>query len=480
MKIALPPVFEISNLFVWFALLILQSVGGISDGLATLFLPTSLSLLIVRQLKLERPSFDLSIVFLLSCLFFFCIGLILWPFSTISPTEFSSLVVATFTWEQLDSAAIWIGLSISITMATMMTLQRNAKGCFNSSILGHGVIDHKFNAGLYKIGILCIIIALPGVIVQSIDQLRFIRDAGYLALYTDGVPISASSKVFSHIFDLGFGLTIAFSRTQRQFLAPAILFLVLATIDSLQGARGALLVPLLFVAWFYVARFNIRVRLLVVLRSVLIIFVVFAALSFKRDADLVTSGVLQFAVDALATQGRSLQITALYQTVANDIGQYGNYTVLSNLLIPFIAVIHPEIREAAQSMDQVLYSNNLKHILTYVLNDAYYFAGGGAGGVYTIELMESGPFFYVLLSMGLGWFLVWMPSAMYKPWVRYLSIYFFSTIFYLPRGEFFFNTLIVGKALFLYLVVVGMYGICKRSKVTRRHSLDMSKMTSGV
>ena len=68
-----------------------------------------------------------------------------------------------------------------------------------------------------------------------------------------------------------------------------------------------------------------------------------------------------FGVDALITQGRSLQTTALYQTVADEVGQYGHYMVLSNLLIPFIAVIHPEIREAAQSMDQVLYSNNLKN-----------------------------------------------------------------------------------------------------------------------
>jgi len=473
------PIYETANLIVWLALLALLSVGGLVDGLASFYLPTSLTLLLIRQLTLTRPAFDLSVVFLISCLFFFCVGLILWPFSTISPREFSSLVIETFTWQQLDSAAIWIGLSIAITMASMMTLKTSSGRYSKFNTLEYLGLDGNHHEGLYKIGVLCIIFSLPAVMLAMVEQLRFIQDAGYLALYMDGAPVSVASKVFFYIFDLGFGLILAFAKTRRQFLIPAILFLIVATIDSLAGARGALLVPLLFVAWFYVARFNIRVRPLKILLNLAIIFIAFIAMTFQRDADLFNSGVLQFAVDALTTQGRSLQITALYETVADEVAQYGNYTVLSNLLIPFIAIIHPEIREAAQSMDQVLYSNNLKHILTYVLNDTYYFSGGGTGGVYTIELMESGPFFYVLLSMGLGWFLSWMPVAMRKPWVRYLSIYFFSTVFYLPRGEFFFNTLILGKALFLYLVVVGLYGIYTRRKRVKCTTVEMPLMASG-
>jgi O-antigen polysaccharide polymerase Wzy len=464
MKIGRPPICETANLLVWLALLVLERTDSLVVGLASFYLPMSLALLLIRQLTLLRSAFDLSILFLVSCLFFFCIGLILWPISSFSPTEFSSLVIVTFTWEQLDSAAIWIGLSIAITMATMMTLKSGGgqRWAFVSSEQ-LGLVKNRY-VGLYRVGVFCIFVALPAVTLESIDQLRFIQDAGYLALYTDGVPVSATSKAFFYIFDLGFGLTLAFSRTRSQFLTPAILFLLVATIDSLKGARGALLVPLLFVAWFYVARFNIRVRPLAVLRNIAIIVIAFAAMTFQRNADLLDSGMLKFAVDALTTQGRSLQTTALYQTVADEVSQYGNYTVLSNLLTPFTVVIHPEVRDAAQSMDQVLYSNNLKHILTYVLNKDYYFAGGGTGGVYTIELLESGPVFYVLLSMGLGWFLVWMPVAMRKPWVRYLSVYFFSTVFYLPRGELFFNTLIVGKALFLYLVVVGLHDIYKHPK----------------
>jgi hypothetical protein len=473
MKIGRPPISETANLLVWIALFALQSTGGLIDGIAFFYLPTSLTILLIRQISLTRPAFDLSIVFLVSCIFFFCMGLILWPFSTFSPTEISSLVISTFSWEQLDSAAIWIGLSIAITMATMMTLRGGARRRSGSITLEHLGLDNTSFDGLYKIGVLSMTIALPAVTLSSIEQLRFIHDAGYLALYTDGVPVSTTYKLFFYLFDLGFGLTLAYSKTRSQFLIPGFLFLIVAMIDSLKGARGALLLPLLFVTWFYVERFNIRVRLLIVLRNLAIIVSAFAMLTFLRDPDLLGSGLLQFGVDALASQGRSLQITALYQTVSEQVAQYGNYTVLSNLLTPFIVLTHPEIREAAQSMNHVMYSNNLKHILTYVLNDAYYFAGGGTGGVYTIELLESGPFFYVLLSMALGWFLVWMPAAMTKPWVRYLSIYFFSTVFYLPRGEFFFNTLIVGKALFLYLMIVGLYGIFKRRKLVKRRSFDI-------
>lgn len=461
MKTLRLPVCEIANLLGWLALLILEEFGLGVDGLATVFLPISLIFLLIRQIKSTRPAFDFAIVFLMSCLFFFCVGILLWPFSNISLIDFSSLVVIKFTWKQLDEAAILIGLSIAITMATMMAFRHGNKHHEVQNTLASLGLNDPSAGRLYRLGMFCIVLSLPAVTFESIEQLRFIQDAGYLALYSDGISMSAMSKAFFYLFNLGFGLTLAFSRTRSEFLVPAFLFLIVATIDSSKGARGALLVPLLFITWFYVARFNIKVRPLKVMRNLAVLLAVFTAMTFSRDSDLLTSGIPQLAVDALATQGRSLQISALYLTVADEVAQYGNYTVFSNLLLPFTAVLHPEIREAAQSMDQVIYSNNLKHILTYVLNDAYYFAGGGTGGVYTIELIEAGAFFYVLLSMGLGWFLARVPSAMRKPWIRYLSVYLFSTVFYMPRAEFFPNVLIVGKALFLYLLIVGSYSIIK-------------------
>ncbi|AHB78456.1 hypothetical protein X636_09625 [Pandoraea pnomenusa] len=464
MKLGRSPVPEIANLLVWFALLVLQATDGLADGFATVYLPISLTLLLLRQLASKRPAFDLSVVFLASCLFFFSIGIILWPFSSLSPIEFASLVTEQFTWQQLDDAAIWIGLSIAITMATLMILWRTARHKPQPVTVEFLRLDDPRAKGLYRLGVFCILISLPAVTVELINQWRFIQSVGYLALFSEGIAVSASSKAFLYVFNLGFGLTLAFAKRRMEFLLPAALFLAVATIDSLKGARGALLVPLLFVAWFYVSRFNIRVRLPAVVMSLAVVVAVFAVLTFQRDSSFGQGDTLQFAIDALASQGRSLQITVLYQQVADDVARFGDFTVFSNLLIPITAILHPEIRDAAQSMDQVIYSNNLKHILTYVLNPDYYFAGGGTGGVYTIELIEAGGFLYVLLSITLGWFLAWMPRAMRKPWVRFLSIYFFSTVFYLPRGEFFVNSLIVGKALFLYMVVVGMYRLFRPHK----------------
>jgi hypothetical protein len=479
-KIIRLPVLETANMLVWLGLLAHQLTVGIIDGLATFYLPVSLTLLLIWQLKRTRPAFDVSVLFLISSLLFFCVGIILSPFSSTSLTEFYSIVVIDFTWPQLDFAAILIGLSISITMTTMMFFRINTKRYFqhkNTEDLKLNSIRYK---ELYKIGVLLTIISLPAITFGSIEQLRLIKDAGYLALYTGDASYSDTSKVFFYIYDLGFGLIVAFSATKSQFLKPALLYLVIATIDSLKGARGALLVPLLFIGWFYVARFNISVKLRTVLYNFCIIIIIFATMTFLRDSDALNSGVLQFILDALASQGRSLQIAALYQTVAGEVAKYGNYTVLSNLLMPINAVIHPEIRAGYQSMDLVLYSNSLKNILTYVLNDNYYFSGGGTGGVYTIELIESGPIFYVLLSMLLGWFFVWMPVAMSKPWVRYLSVYFFSTVFYLPRGEFFFNTLIVGKAFFLYLFVMVLYALYERSKKPKCGSREISLLNQRV
>jgi hypothetical protein len=446
-------------LLAWSLLYVLNGLIGVAAGASTIFLPISLAGLLLQELRTRRAPFDLSIVFLGSCLFFFCIGLILWPLSSFAPTQFESLVIAKFTMEEFDAAATLIGLSITITMLS--------RGIFLSRtsfrVPRDFAPDTDWRApDLYRLGFTLMALSLPAVLYESWLQFRYIQSAGYLALYVDGVPTSPWANFFFYPFYFGFGLAFTFARTRSDFLYPAVFYLMAATFDSLKGARGAVLVPLLFVAWYYCSRFNVNVRLGVVARNLALLVGLFVFLTYQRDSTLFANGAGQFLIDALSTQGRSLQLTVLYQQNAEEIARYGDNMVLSNLLIPFIAILHPEVREAAQSMDQVLYSNNLKHILTYVLSPSYYFAGGGTGGVYTIELIEAGVIAFVLLSVSLGWFLAWLPAGMRRPWVRFLSIYFFSTVFYLPRGEFFFNTLIVGKALFLYLVATSLHRFFKR------------------
>ena len=325
------------------------------------------------------------------------------------------------------------------------------------------VPDNDYRStSLYRLGVFLTLIAMPTMAYEFWQQFLYIQDVGYLALYVEGVPKSTWATINFYIFYFGFGLALTFANSRTKFLLPALLYLILSTLDAFKGARGAVLVPTLFIAWYYSSRFDVRIRFWMLARYVSILVGVFALSTYQRDKSLVDVNVMQFIVDALSSQGRSLQLTALYLQVADQVGKYGNYMVLSNLMIPITVIIHPEIREAAQSFDQVLYSNNLKHILTYVLNESYYMSGGGVGGVYTIELIESGPMGDLILSMGLGWFLTWLPNAMRRSWVRYLSIYFFTTVFYMPRGEFFFNALNVGKAVFLYIFVIKVYDAWQR------------------
>lgn len=452
-----------SILLAWLLLYVLNALAGVIEGASTIFLPASLIMLLANELRAKRPPFDLSIVFLASCLFFFCIGLILWPLSSFAPTQFESLVVASFTMRELDAAAFLIGLSITITILTLSICRRAAP--FRSPPVFAPNPDAR-TSDLYRLGFALMAVSLPAVLYESWQQFRYIQDAGYLALYIDGIQASPWASAFFYLFYFGFGLALTFASSRPRFLWPAAFYLTAATLDSIKGARGAVLVPLLFIAWFYCSRFDVKVRLWATSRNLALLVALFVLLTYQRDPALFTNGIGQFLIDALSTQGRSLQLTVLYQQIADEIALYGDNMVLSNLLIPVIAILHPEVREAAQSMDQVLYSNNLKHILTYVLNPDYYFAGGGTGGVYTIELIEAGVIMYVLLSMLLGLFLAWLPGAMRRPWVRYLSVYFFSTIFYLPRGEFFFNTLIVGKALVLYLAISGIYAALRRTPMS--------------
>lgn len=465
---------SVGILMVWLLLYVLNVMLGLGEGYSTFFLPLSLATLLVVQLRSERPPFDLAIVFLISCLFFFCIGLILWPFSSVPPTEFASLVITTFTLAEFDNASLLTGISITLTMLAMSSFR--AVPSYRMPRVFTPDADTRAQR-LYRLGLMFMVLSMPGVVFELWLQFRYIQGAGYLALYVEGVPTSAWASFF-YSFYTGFGLALTFAPSRRAFLGPAALYLIMATLDSLKGARGAVIVPLLFITWYYCSRFDVKVRLGSLARNMGVLMALFVFLTYQRDSELFSASIGQFLVDALSTQGRSLQLTVLFQQNANEIARYGNNMVLSNVLIPIIAILHPEVREAAQSMDQVLYSNNLKHILTYVLNPDYYFAGGGTGGVYTVELIEAGIVLFVVLSILLGWMMAWLPRAMRRPWVRFLSLYVFTTVFYLPRGEFFFNTLIVGKAVFLYILVTFFEGTVRRLR--KKAGAPVQPMTQDV
>ena len=367
---------SVGILMVWLLLYVLNVMLGLGEGYSTFFLPLSLATLLVVQLRSERPPFDLAIVFLISCLFFFCIGLILWPFSSVPPTEFASLVITTFTLAEFDNASLLTGISITLTMLAMSSFR--AVPSYRMPRVFTPDADTRAQR-LYRLGLMFMVLSMPGVVFELWLQFRYIQGAGYLALYVEGVPTSAWASFF-YSFYTGFGLALTFAPSRRAFLGPAALYLIMATLDSLKGARGAVIVPLLFITWYYCSRFDVKVRLGSLARNMGVLMALFVFLTYQRDSELFSASIGQFLVDALSTQGRSLQLTVLFQQNANEIARYGNNMVLSNVLIPIIAILHPEVREAAQSMDQVLYSNNLKHILTYVLNPDYYFAGGGTGG----------------------------------------------------------------------------------------------------
>lgn len=459
----------------WLALYLVNIIGGLFQGVSTAFLPISLALMLIQELSTRRRPFDLSPLFLVSCLFFFSINLILWPFTSLPPTQFESLIITSFTLEELDFAAFLTGLSIAITMLTF-AVRRRALSHAMPPVFGANLGRER--PGLYRFGLFLMAASLIPVLNELWGQVVFIQAAGYLTLFTSGLSTSAFITFFFYLFNFGFGLALAFVKNRKNFAFPAILYLIVATLDALKGSRGAVLVPLLFVTWFYISRFNVKINIVAVARNAVLLVGAFVFLTYLRDPAAFSAGFGQSLVDSMSTQGRSLQLTILYQRNFEAVSQYGSYMVLSNLFIPITAVLHPEVREAAQSIDQVIYSNNLKHILTYVLNPEYYLAGGGTGGVYTIELIESGPVAYVLLSILLGLFLIWLPSAMRHPWVRFMSIYFFTTVFYLPRGELFFNTLILGKAILLYLIAIAIFDSLNTRKYSKLLAKSMTQTDS--
>lgn len=451
-KIKRPQFGYVLMLATWLMIYILNVLFGIY-GAGVLFICLALPYILIVEYMRAPQKFDVSLIFISSCIFFYCIGFYLWPLSSLSPLVIDGIVYHKFTTENIDYACTLAGASVSITYIAFSMFRLR----FSDEAYAQWKISEEyFYSILYRVGAGIFIITLPFIFYELWVQFQFIRSAGYLALYTDLTEITLFSKIVQLLSDFGFFLVVAFSRNKKSFLIFSGLYLATAALDSLKGVRGTVIVTIIFLAWFYRSRygvgaFNVR-RHFVIAFAIMLFFI---GITISRSSDYENSASLfRFVIDIFSSQGRSLQWLALYEQYKSEVASYGNFVVVSNLLMPFQLIFHPELRTAPPSMDFVIYSNNFKHIFTYVLNDLYYFAGGGTGSVYVIELVESGFVGFSVLSFALGVFLAWFPTAMRYPFVRFISLPIFFQIFYLPRAEFFPNMSILGKYIILYLVLL--------------------------
>lgn len=454
MPLVLLFIFSGISLVVWGGLLLLsmssQMTYALSAGTISI-LPVYLLAGGMLARKAGSSAYDLLPYFLGSVFLFFCINIVLWPFASQSPFEFYSLISEVIDHALLARSAALLGLSLSIMLISYgFSLPHASLRTIGEE--GNGLTPRI----LAKLGFLLMMYSFPVMLYRLYQEYSYIANAGYLALYSEVVSSEVGATwtaPFTYVFYTGFGLACAFVTDRRKFNVAMTMFLVAALLDGLKGARGAVIVPILYCWWFYNSRFGLKIRLGRVAFYATVGLALFMVITILRDDEGVNGVLVQFVTDTIATQGRSLQLTAIFLEKFDEISKYGNYMVTSNLMIPINAFLHPELRGIPQSFDQVLYSNNLKHILTYTLNPDYYFAGGGTGGVYLVELVEAGIPVFCGLSALLGWFFARWPKLMNYPFARYLSVQVFSAVFYMPRAEFFPNLLIMGKACVVFFVL---------------------------
>ena len=471
MKWAILLMYAAGGLVLWLLMLLLGYIDPESLGAAPLVaLPLFVAGAFGAAVSAEPRRFGLMAYFLASVFLFFCINIALWPIASQSPYEFFSLVHLVIDTTLLSHVASLLGVSVSLTLlAYTLSIGR---GPTQPPIAAPGP-EPILHRDMRRLGLGMMIVALPFVCYRLYVEYTYVLDAGYAAIYTEGgVGAGAGNPLltlFNYLFYTGFGLICAFGRQRRTFRLAMGMFLVAALLDGIKGGRGTVIVPFLFCWWFYSSYFQLRIKPRALLLSGLLVLAVFLGLTVARDADnSVESSVAQFAIDALAAQGRSLQTTAVYLMEQDEVRKYGKFMVSSNLMLPINVFIHPELRADPQSLEQVLYSNNLKHVLTYTLSPDYYFAGGGTGGVYLIELIEAGFIIFVALSLGLGWFLARVPDWMRMTWFRFVSLQIFAVVFYMPRGELFPNMLIFGKSCLIFLALVALVRLVSLAQVNTR------------
>jgi hypothetical protein len=452
--------FSAASIFVWLLVLGTNYIVQFWPSAIMLTVFVTVSFFITISGSVIR--YGVAPYFLASVLLFFCANIILWPIATNSPYEFYSLINMIIDERLFDYAAALVGLSLSLTLSSYF---------FFINIPRANVCSEKFNkivsnirsVRLSKIGSYLIFGSFPLLLFSYVFEFKQLLNLGYLSLYSEGLQAGVTTPIWTgvaqYVFYGGLGLVLAFSNDRRTLKIALFIFLMVSFVNSLKGGRSSFIVPCLFAFWLYSSTFSLRVKLRYILLLGSVVAVFFVVLTVFRDN--VESGfdIVQFSIDSLASQARSLQLVAIYLLNSDEVGRYGNFMVFSNLFLPINILINPELRDLPQSIAQVTYSNNLKHILTYVLNPDYYFMGGGVGGVYVIELIEAGLVLYIALSVFAGWFIAKLPELMSRPIVRFVSLQIFSLIYFMPRAEFFPNALILLKSILLYYLLCYLSGV---------------------
>lgn len=417
-----------------------------SNGIIYKLSPFIIFYLIYSNYRLNIKLFDVINIFNFSVLLFSFLAPFFSLFIEIDINTFDSIVYRVFSNMVLDKGSCLIVISVLVINITYILSKRIN---INSSNTNSEFI--KFS---YFFGKILFIFSIPLTITALFIQIFYVINNGFLSLYNGELQsIVYPLKIigFAHyFFYYGFFLIASSIPPKKKLMKYAIIFIIISLFEGIKGSRIAFIFPVIYLLWylsFFYKSYNIKNKLKYIFVS---LFIVIFLTTLRENVD-DTKSSIRIVPEIIASQSRSVQLIALYEEYSDEVEKYGDKMITSNLLLPYYFLIYPSKVFKSQNYELVKISNNFKNIITFVISPEYYFAGGGLGGTYIVELKELGLFFLICISILIGiLFSKFTKHLTHNHLIKFLSYSILLHVFIMIRGETFPNMWNLLKLIFFY------------------------------
>lgn len=247
------------------------------------------------------------------------------------------------------------------------------------------------SSDFYSWGVVLVLLSAPVLLVHYVWMAQTFGGTSFFRRYSADAKLIASPvplpSLWSNVSLLGFALWFASVPPERKFWRIGGIYLLLAFVASLSGARILLILPLVFILWYraYVYgkdKLGVGSKIFVGFSALLFIFVM---QSLRSDEAGQLADFLPFLIHSVS---RGQYHLALFLDNLHSLNSPIPFW-LANPLFPVTYLIHGSVA-VGQSLDAAAVRFDLTHVMPMTLNMDAYVAGAGLGSSLMSESMQYG------------------------------------------------------------------------------------------
>lgn len=331
---------------------------------------------------------------------------------------------------------------------------------------------HWYDKYFLSIGKTLFLLTTPLALLNNIIEIVLVQAGGYASYYLGSSDSFFTSLLSPIVFlcNASFYLFCAGKPEKEDFNILAALFLVIALLDSLKGARGLLVIPVLFILYYYHRVYKVKLKP----KHIFVLCIV--AIAITSIYAYVREGFTPSSIGSLASQffeqfalsSNSISIVAMYDQFHSSMNNYGYPYIFEPIVRVYDVLTHSAVYSAGQTQEMISFRNSLSHQLSYCMNPSWYLAGANTGSNMVAEMSQFGSIGVALLSFAFCMFIQFLEKKWgEQSFLGFMLYPLFSQILFAPRGSYFYDTYSLLRLLIMFCVF-SLLAIWMRSRKLNR------------